>query len=125
MGPEEGDPPLTGLTLVQVVEENHFCLRTRSPYNTEILIQVNFKGVALAGTSIMAQCSWWVSGTQRRKNEEQLDFKFGSLVRSKPEIEPTDNYLLAPLSALFSRVKVQREVKLKQNKKKKKITLLL
>lgn len=46
MGSEEGRPPLTGLTLVQVVRENYFCLRTDLPFSTEILIQVNFKGVA-------------------------------------------------------------------------------
>lgn len=46
MGSEEGEPPLTGLTLVRVVRENYFCLRTKLPFSTEILIQVNFKGVA-------------------------------------------------------------------------------
>lgn len=46
MGSEEGKPPLTGLTLVQVVKENYFCLRTNLPFSTEILIRVNFKGVA-------------------------------------------------------------------------------
>lgn len=46
MGSEEDKPPLTGLMLVQVVKENYFCLRTNLPHSTEILIWVNFKGVA-------------------------------------------------------------------------------
>lgn len=46
MGSEEDKPPLTGLTLVQVVKENYFCWRTNLPLSTEILIRVNIKGVA-------------------------------------------------------------------------------
>lgn len=46
MGSEDCKPPLTSLTLVQVVKENSFCLRTNLPFSTEILIWGNFMGFA-------------------------------------------------------------------------------
>lgn len=38
MASEERQPPPTDPTLVQVVTENYFCLRTRLPFGNEILI---------------------------------------------------------------------------------------
>lgn len=91
MGSEEDKPPLTGLTLVQVVKENYFCWRTNLPYSTEILIRVNIKGVAG-----WHSCSAYTESmeTQRNKKNTDLTLNLESRVKIKLKIKECTDLLL-------------------------------